>query len=457
MYEMKSEYLKMMKMIHDGEEREEIPHRLIVIPIRFMGRDGMIHEKKLGLAIPEDVMFPCPVIFIAHYGIDEKTVGKHEGLCRGFAVAGNLENIPADNALLFDDDLYFNSACIDALRSRPEIDSEKIVIMGGSAGGYQTLMLSALHLGIAASIDFSGFVNPNFNMVSYAGAIISANMEAFLAMPLEERKDIGKMMEYLPMPIHMAVFQTFASDHPSDGRNACMRFSWSPVGLSACYSNPVILIHNTADSLVPIDQITRAYTYAENGVSMPDGLSLRLADYEFEEAESSKAFTELLPEEAYSMIRITAPEKGTEKQAPFDGKKKLQIIIIDDGCPEAWNGHAAVSSGTVSAMDYIEYILSCEPGKLQTLSDEKLLLLLQKAAGVCPVFPLFQSEEKGVYGTPEQVRNSVFSELCEYAELCGNREFLFQRIRDIISEHEELNAVQKFWRIKEEIESGTLS
>ena len=131
---MKPEYLKLMKMLD-------------------VGKDGLVHEKTLGLAIPEGALLPCPVIFIAHYGIDAKTVGKHEGLAHGFAVAGNLENVPADNAILFDDDLYFNSACIDALHTRPEIDPAKVVVMGGSAGGYQTLMLTALHLGIAASVE----------------------------------------------------------------------------------------------------------------------------------------------------------------------------------------------------------------------------------------------------------------------------------------------------------------
>ncbi len=435
---MKPEYLKMMKMIDDSPARTETPHRLTVIPVRFMGKDGAVHEKRLGLAVPEGAILPCPVIFIAHYGIDEKTVGKHEGLSRGFAVAGNIENIPADNALLFDDDLYFNSACIDVLRSRPEIDPAKIVIMGGSAGGYQTLMLSALHLGIAASVDFSGFVNPYFNIVSYVGAVISANMEAFLKIPEAERKDLVKLMEHLPMPIHMAVFPTFGTDHPSEGRKACMQFSWSPAGLAACFSDPVIVIHNTADSLVPVDQITREYTYAENGESMPDSLSLRLSDYEFPEPESRKALTELLTEGEYSMIRLPAPKKGTEVQAPFDPEKKLQVVIVDDGCPEAWNGHSAVAAGTVSAMDFIENALREVPGKCQTLTDEKLLLLLRKAAGFCPIFPLFPSGEESVYGTPEQVRASAFSELRAYSDLNDGQEVLLGRVRDLVFGHQEL-------------------
>ncbi len=438
---MKPEYLKMMKMLDDAPLRAETPHHLERIPIRFMAKDGTVHEKTLGLAIPEGATLPCPVIFVAHYGIDEKTVGKHEGLSRGFAVAGNLENVPADNALLFDDDLYFNSACIDTLRARPKIDPRKIAVIGGSAGGYQALMLTALHLGIAASVDFSGFVNPYFNMVSYVGAITAANLEALQMMLEHAKKDLQKLMEYLPTPLHMAVFPTFASEPQSEGRKACIRFSWSPAGLTACYSNPVILVHNTADSLVPVDQITREFTYAENGESMPDSLSLRLSDYEFPELESGKALTELLTAKEYSMVRIPAPEKGTEVQAPFDPEKKLQIVIVDDGRPEAFNGHEAVTAGKVSAMDFLGNALCEEQGNRQTLTDEKLLLLLQKAAGLCPIFPLFPSEEKGVYGTPEQVRASVLSELRAYADLCGGRELLLERVRDLTSRHQELEGV----------------
>ncbi len=48
------------------------------------------------------------------------------------------------NGVLETDDLVFNNAALYTLRNLDGIDKQRIAIVGGSAGGYTTLMLNGL-------------------------------------------------------------------------------------------------------------------------------------------------------------------------------------------------------------------------------------------------------------------------------------------------------------------------
>lgn len=82
--------------------------------------------------------------------------------------------------------------------------------------------------------------------------------------------------------------------------------------------------HFTADSLVPIDQVTRKYTYEVNGDSIPRELSTRMSDYDLP-AGADKSMDELLPPEQIHMTCIKVEEigAGTTVQAPFDPREKI--------------------------------------------------------------------------------------------------------------------------------------
>lgn len=91
---MKSEYAKIMMMIltkKTGERIESTPHTFQKIEVCYMTKAGVPDTRTLGVAIPEGVTLPIPVAFVAHYGIDESTVGENELLKHGIASSGCIE------------------------------------------------------------------------------------------------------------------------------------------------------------------------------------------------------------------------------------------------------------------------------------------------------------------------------------------------------------------------------
>jgi len=63
--------------------------------------------------------------------------------------------------------LFFNNAALYTLRHQEGIDCQRITIVGGSAGGYMSMMLNALQMGTVASIANSPILNPYFNFHEY--------------------------------------------------------------------------------------------------------------------------------------------------------------------------------------------------------------------------------------------------------------------------------------------------
>lgn len=73
---LRPEYIRLMMMqtAKLGEEPRNIPYFFRKIEVSYMTKDGIPDTRLLGLAIPKAAVFPIPVVFMAHYGIDEKTV-----------------------------------------------------------------------------------------------------------------------------------------------------------------------------------------------------------------------------------------------------------------------------------------------------------------------------------------------------------------------------------------------
>jgi len=428
---MKPEYIKLMMMIQTANVDEEsgmVPHSFREEPVRYMTKKGVPELRFLGIAIPKEVQLPVPVAFVAHYGIDKETVGQNPFLRQGIAVAGALGVTPKENGKMADDDLYFNSACIDYLMEQPDLDSSRLIVTGGSAGGYMAMMLSALHLGIAASICQSGILNFYFTGRCFLSEINRMNAEAWKNAPESAKKNFDTLLEYAPFPLHGAVFETCGYSLTDAAAYEGMKgfgVEYSPVFYGDCYSNPVLFLHNTADSLVPIDQVTTRFTYQKNGASIPETLSFRMADYKLP-IEMALPMEEVLPKEQIHMELVHAQSVGAGKKAkiPFATEKKYNFVICDDGCPEAYYGHASEKACGFDLEEYVSCMLRRAPEERYDITSGKLRLMVERFAGISELFPVYACGEAGVYGTPEQVQKSVLRELENYIKETGQKEKL---------------------------------
>ena len=123
----------------------------------------------------------------------------------------------------------------------PYVDQTRIGLIGGSAGGYQTLMVCAEIFPVTAAVANAPLVNLTYNLLYSKNA----------------RFNEGLKPEEMPVPIVNVVkivadgtIKLLGNDKPGDE-------NWraaSPVHLVDFITNPVLIPCSTADILVPIDQ-----------------------------------------------------------------------------------------------------------------------------------------------------------------------------------------------------------
>lgn len=351
---------------------------------------------------------PVPLVYFSYYKMTRDSFELVRYLREGWAVASPWEETD-HNTEITRDGLVANSALLYELRHRPEIDAEKIALIGGSAGGYTAMMLSALHLFACATSASGAFANVYFNFRHYAPYLSSFNQPVAMTLPEEERGDLMTLLSKLPIP-YAIVFQTCRTpeidERLDDLKTAA---ALTPSMLADCYSNPLMELHNTSDILVPVDQITRAYTYDYVSRDLPGNFKIRLKDYLLPKG-FDKSFVEQLPEGAYTQRLIPLVPKGSVGELPFD-EKPFQINIVDEGEPLSHGSHGSdIPKGNVSDLFYLRGKFEEGNGN-NFLTDKKLRLLLERYAGLSIQLP---PHEGDVYGSLAFYRKEVLEELSVY-------------------------------------------
>src|SRR5690625_5271894 len=124
---------------------EDVGKRQIVIP--YISKKKKVEMRPIRLFLPSKASTPMPLVYVAHYEMGEDATELRAYLEKGWAVCSVTAFDNKYNGQLTDDDLVFNNAALYTLRNLPEIDRMRIAVVGGSAGGYMSLMLNALQLG----------------------------------------------------------------------------------------------------------------------------------------------------------------------------------------------------------------------------------------------------------------------------------------------------------------------
>lgn len=388
---VKTEYFKVSYLDHNGEQKEV--NACIYIP----------EGKK-----------PYPLVYVSHYKITADAAELSAYLDEGWAVACQYEE-KDPNEEIIRDGLVSNSAVLWHLKNRSEIDKTRIAITGGSAGGYMGMMLSALHLTGCCTVVRGAFANAYFNFKYYAPYTASFNSGAFLKMKQEGETDIMKILSKLPIPFAI-VFRTFGT-----GENAELEArlgdlkqakAVSPVMLAACLSNPLLETHNTSDILVPVDQITRSFTYPHVGSDLPSDYKIHLNDFDLPQ-EMNKSFVEMLPEGSYTERLLPLVPEGETADLPFD-EKPFQIDIYDEKEPQSYGSHGTgLPQGYASDIAYLRHYMKIGNAS-QFLTEEKAELLLERYVGISIQLPAHEGKAD-VYGSSGIYRKEVEEEFVSYA------------------------------------------
>jgi hypothetical protein len=257
-------------------------------------------------------------------------------------------------------------ALLHIARSLPFVDDGRVVIGGGSAGGYATLMLAAETFPLAGALPDVPPVNLGYNAAYYtrqAGAIREHLTKdgkpraPFLAVILPLMEQCAKVY----------------GDDPDDRT----WYHHSPVSQCPTITCPVSVVFSTADVLVPVDQLGRKWVKAFDPQEFPKGFATD-PDKLMTSREGRRRLLDVLDEKDYEVfeVALTGPQVV---ELPV-GKKQWSIVVLDEGAPEASVGHYKYPTLQVTRKRFLDGVLTGKVPASQ-LTPVKLERLMDRYAG----------------------------------------------------------------------------
>lgn len=384
-----------VETLSDDEFQKEI------IDVKYIKANGEISTRQIVLYKPSNTQGEIPVIFVPHYAVDENTADFVAYIKNGWAVASPYNVKNEYNGTLATDDLVFNNAALYTLRNMTGIDKQRIAMVGGSAGGYMTLMLSQLHMGTVASIANSPIANIYFNAHVYFPKCDEVNRSSGL---FDFKMPVQGMISKSFQPINDVI----TNEHDP------LWEALSPVSMAKAFSSPVVINHNTADILVPVDQITKKYTYEDNDGTLPKGFNASLEDNY--PGILSSSLEELANPNEMSVNKYVFENNVVAGKMPYS-EKLLTINVIDDGPINAKGSHSApTTTGSYDTMPYLKDMMDKSLRNTEKLVPEKLLLLLERYAGNSKQLPAHDGIDDTVYGSLAIYQKEVTDELGMWVE-----------------------------------------
>lgn len=397
-----------------GEEIADVPFKTETIDIEYITKEGKLDTRPIILYKPQNVEGVIPLIYVPHYAV-EKTSGEFKSyLKNGWAVASPYDFKLSYNEVLVSDGLVFNNAALYSLRNRSDINNQQIAIVGGSAGGYTALMLTQLQMGVTATIANSPITNVFFNFGHFFLQCDSINNNS-------------GFFEF-PIPIQGMVSKFFTPNNKYCGKPEDPLWeAISPLSLAKSFSNPTIINHNTGDILVPVDQISKRYTYDKNDGTLPENFNARLSD------NFPGILNRSLEEESdanqLSIQKHVFKDNAVHGNMPYS-ERLLTINIVDDGPISGKSGHAAPgATGSFNGIPFLKKMLTMTLKETEQLVPEKLMLLLDRYQGKSKQLPAHVGINDAVYGSLAIYQKEVISELKMYK----NNHSLEELDKDVMS------------------------
>lgn len=386
---------------NDGAYLDPVEFDKSIIDVSYIKNDGKMDNRPVILYTPQNLDAPFPVIYIPHYAVEENSADFRMYLAKGWAVASPTDFKNEYNGELTENDLVFNNAALYALRHSDFVDDRRIAVVGGSAGGYTALMLGELQMGTCVTVANSPIANAYFNFYVHFQNCDKANREAgAFDFPIIVQGMVSKM------------FRPNLDNFEEEDYEKWAKLS--PVGNVRCISSPTVVNHFTADMLVPIDQISKKYTYDDSDERLPDWFSTRMSD-DFPGILSCSLEEEADSKEL-SLLKIDIENNRLDMAVPYS-EKLLSINIFDDGAVHAGNGHASPNiSGNCNVVPFIEEMFSRTLAKTEKLTTEKLLMMLERYCGNSVQLPAHKDADDNVYGSLAFYQREIVEELSAYAE-----------------------------------------
>ncbi len=322
-------------------------------------------------SVVQDGKTQVPLYYSAGYELDDRSASIHVG--RGYAVvtprdlkANPLVQTPNPDIAL-----------LHIARALPFVDDARVVIGGGSAGGYMTLMLAAETFPLAGAAADVPPVNWGYNAAFF---LQTKNWPT--------TNDTASKQPEMPVFHSVATIAQQAAPVYGDNTDEPIYYQHSPLSQLDTITCPVIAFWSTADMLVPIDQIGKQWVRPFDPQAFPTGFTMDPEQLCATPAGRQRAMDVLSAPEYELFVlseqqvkqRVAAGDgKQETAELPFSRTKRWSITILDEGRPEPQLGHLKYAVPW-SRYDFIDHVATGDIPAAQ-LTLVKLQRLMDRYAG----------------------------------------------------------------------------
>lgn len=258
------------------------------------------------------------------------------------------------------------------------IDDTRVMIGGGSAGGWMTLMLSAETFPLAGSMPDVPPVNWGYNAAYF-----------FKQLQIIEKRT-GESTSRVPALLTVATMLKPSVDVQGGDFNDETWFASSPVAHVSTITCPVNAYWTTADVLVPIDQVGSGWVQKIDSHLFPEGFTTS-PEVLMKSSLGRTTLMDVLSKEDYEIFSLKVPQ-GTRRQNGPEGSGKVEvrdllvsqnkrwsITIIDEGAPLPDVDHRKYALITTREK-FLDHITTA-PIEVRQLSEPKLRRMLKRYMG----------------------------------------------------------------------------
>lgn len=303
-----------------------------------------------------------PLYYSAGYELDDG--GALGQAARGFAVV--TPRAPEVNPLVRTSNP--DVTLLHIARSLPFMDDTKVIIAGGSAGGYMTLLVAAETFPVAGAIPAVPPVNWGYN----AAYFLQKEQAAQKVDPQGPATPVFNVI----IPIVQAGTKVYGANTSDE-----TYYRHSPLAQFDTVTCPVSVYWTTADMLVPIDQVGPEWVRPFDAARFPANFTFA-PEKLTTTAHGRQRVVDVLKPGDFEVFVIPEERIKAAKglaELPFSTDKQWSITILDEGAPEPQLGHTKHAVAW-STQKYQDHVLAGQMAASQ-LTETKLKRLMDRYAG----------------------------------------------------------------------------
>ncbi len=324
-----------------------------------------------------------PIVVSMHYEMNAE--GAARFLSKGIAVLTPHGGRSYQAANLLGHGISHSVAMARLPRRFPFVDQRRVVLFGGSAGGYHALMAASFVFPVTAVYAAVPPLNLKYNM-SYL-------------LKNDEHNVNPELPDKPPAPI-VKIVKPIAEATVNGGRAECQSWKpFSPVYRTDLITSPTLVTYITADTLVPTQQLSPELVHRAPSGMWPEGFTFEMDDIVPPEERAS--LLDVLDPADYQLrvhrvprdsptINKTRQDLSPEEldrirrsRLRWSKTKRFSIYVLDEGPPEPFCGHAKYHHD-VDDSAFLEHHFCQASLATSMLTDEKLSQLMQRFSGTEP-------------------------------------------------------------------------